>query len=521
MKIAYIILAHDDIPNVLRLANRLLSADDEDIVVVHWDKKGKQDIEKVAGETLNPAMRSRLHFSQRIDVGWGEYSMIEATLAVLEKIQETGLNPDYVVLLSGADYPIRSTVMLKQFLEANNGKEFIECVDPKIDRWVKQGLSTERYEVFHYINWRPHPKLFTISEKFQKKIGIKRKMPLGLQPRLGSQWWALTWKTLSVLLAISKKPQVKSFFKRTWVPDEMYFQTLVHKIAPTNVVSSNLTFYHFDDSGKPLVFYNDHYDFLLRQPRFFARKISPYASWLRDKLDQSAIASTPNQTIDVADLKLSEKDTFSHKYFNDMKWEGLPGRRIIGKQNNPWRGDLEWNRQRYFVVIAPPGINATALQRQVNALPGVILYGDLFASEAIDYNLPGKEHPLYPADKIALRDFHKTNFLNDIIHYNRGVVTGFIQRSEKVYGITDQLIWDKNCKMILLMRDDLSTEESFHEQARKAFHIKRMEAYLPEAEKAGKKLLVIHCESSQPSADVAALIVRFLQEKKPNLVVGD
>jgi hypothetical protein len=517
MKIAYIILGHDDIPIVLRLVTRLLSADDDDIVVIHWDKKSKQDIEKAAGETLDQKIRSRVYFSQRIDVGWGEYSMIEATLAALEKIQDTGVKTDYVVLLSGADYPIRSTAELKQFLEVNNGKEFIECVDPTKDRWVQQGLSTERYEVFHYINWRTHPVLFSKSEKFQKKIGIKRKMPLGLEPRLGSQWWALTWKTLSVLLAISKKSQVRSFFKRTWVPDEMYFQTLAYKISPANIVSTNLTFYHFDDSGKPVVFYNDHYDFLQRQPRFFARKISPYASRLRDELDQSA--AVPRPPVKLADLLV--KDIYSYKYFNDMKWEGLPGRRIIGKQSDPWRGDLEWNRRRYFVVIASPDIDTDELQRQVNTLPGVVLYGDLFASESIDYNLPGKEHPLYPADKTTLRDFHKTNFLNDIIHYNPGVLTGFIQRSEKVYGITDQLMWDKNCKMVLLMRDNLSTEEPFHDQARKAFHIKRMAAYLPELEKAGKKPLVMRFDSDQPSPDAAALIVGFLQEKRPTLVAGN
>jgi hypothetical protein len=40
----------------------------------------------------------------------------------------------------------------------------------------------------------------------------------------------------------------------------------------------------FTDYGMPVTFYNDHYDLLLAQDYLFARKISPDAMELKDRL---------------------------------------------------------------------------------------------------------------------------------------------------------------------------------------------------------------------------------------------
>lgn len=75
------------------------------------------------------------------------------------------------------------------------------------------------------------------------------------------------------------------FFKTTWIPDETFFQTLVgHFIPSKEIRTRTLTFLVFSDYGMPAKFYNDHYEFLIRQDSLFARKISAGATALRQRL---------------------------------------------------------------------------------------------------------------------------------------------------------------------------------------------------------------------------------------------
>ena len=75
------------------------------------------------------------------------------------------------------------------------------------------------------------------------------------------------------------------FFSTTWIPDETFFQTLVRHLVPAHEIQTRpLTFLMFTDYGMPATFYNDHYDLLLSQDYLFARKISPEALGLKERL---------------------------------------------------------------------------------------------------------------------------------------------------------------------------------------------------------------------------------------------
>jgi hypothetical protein len=75
------------------------------------------------------------------------------------------------------------------------------------------------------------------------------------------------------------------FFRTTWIPDETFFQTLVRHLVPeAEIECRTLTFLMFSDYGMPVTFYNDHFDLLLTQDFLFARKISPGAIELKNRL---------------------------------------------------------------------------------------------------------------------------------------------------------------------------------------------------------------------------------------------
>ncbi len=486
MKLAFIILAHNDACNVLRLITRLTG--DDDLVTVHWDKNNPLDFQALAKRELSSDQLSNLHFCPRFAVQWGRWSMVEATLSALATSLAADANIDYVILLSGADYPLQSISALKAFLSQQQGKEFIECVDPEINPWVVQGLVKERYCQYHWFSWRSQRRLFDFSTKLQKKLGINRKLPENLKAHFGSQWWALTAASCQKILAISQRRAIRRFFNATWVPDELFFQTLIAATVPKEqIAGTGLTFYHFDNAGKPLVFYNDHLEFLCRQNYFFARKLSPEAKQLRKQLDDY-IDHNPNKT----------KPTSINKYLDDyqkfsaIQWRGIPNRRVIGKQNDAWYGDLEWNTQPYFVILSNTDAKLNPLQTALNQLPGIRCFGELFHGSYIDYSLLGHEHPFYPANKPALRNMKRPNFLVDLLTTNSSHFVGFILRLPSDNEMEKVVLYDPNATLIFIQPENNPINNGMQQiDWSGAFDNMIMQDHMQAARKAGKAFMVV------------------------------
>ena len=121
--------------------------------------------------------------------------------------------------------------------------------------------------------------LFDRFVEIQRTLNLKRKMPNGIIPHMGSQWWCLSRQTLSAILQDPERSTYDRFFRHVWIPDESYFQTLVRQYS-TNIESRSLTLSKFDFQGKPHIFYDDHLQLLRRSDCFVARKIWPHADRL-------------------------------------------------------------------------------------------------------------------------------------------------------------------------------------------------------------------------------------------------
>lgn len=504
MQLAFLILAHDHPYNLLRLATQLTR--DGDLAVIHWDKKNKFDVQTFLRSELSDADYSNVRFSNRFDVQWGGWSMVEATLACLEQVKNSARQVDYVVLLSGADYPIRPLSHLKAFLQSKYGYEFIEYVSPEKKRWVIQGLSKERYEYRHWVSWRKHRKLFNWLWQKQRSLGLRRQMPDGLVAHFGSQWWALTWKTASEILERSNIPRIKRFFKTTWVPDEMFFQTLAAAIVPEeNIGPRGLTFYHFTPQGRPVVFYNDHLEFLKQQEFFFARKISPYAEALRDALDSHMDAASGQPLPEI----WLRKRAGQLEYFLNLQWRAIPNKRVIGKVDDPWYGDLEWNRLHYFIILVPDGADIEPLRSILNRHPGICCYGELFNPYRIDYALPGAEHPSYPEKNWALRDMKRPNFLCDMIHLEPQKVIGCIMRVPPHHEMVDVAIYDPRAMLVVCLPDSAeSYEVTSTVFSKRTFDDMVMGDRLIQIQKAGKMPIIARLSSYHLSEKQAESIAQ-------------
>ncbi|MFV0490412.1 MAG: DUF5928 domain-containing protein [Pseudorhodobacter sp.] len=281
-KIAYILLCHKDPEGIIAQADRLTAAGD--YVAIHFDARAGQAAFDLIRDRIggNPGV---VFAKRRIKCGWGGWSLVAATLHAVRAAVEAFPRATHFYMLSGDCMPIKSAEYAHDLLDREE-VDFIESFDFFKSGWIKTGIQEERLIYRHWFNERSQKQLFYAMLGIQKHLGLTRRIPSDLQIQIGSQWWCLRRRTMEAVLNFcDNRRDVMRFFRTTWIPDETFFQTLVRHLVPEHEISTRtLTFLMFTDYGLPVTFYNDHYDLLLSQDYLFARKISPEARELKQRL---------------------------------------------------------------------------------------------------------------------------------------------------------------------------------------------------------------------------------------------
>ena len=281
-KIAFILLCHKDPEAIIKQVERLTAVGD--YVAIHFDASANPahfaKIEEALGGNPNVAFAVK-----RIKCGWGEWSLVQATLYAVEAAVDKFPRATHFYMLSGDCQPIKTADYIHEYLD-NNDCDFVESFDYFESDWIKTGMKEERLIYRHFFNERTQKWRFYTSFEIQKRLGLTREIPEDLQIQIGSQWWCLRRRTIEAILDFTRaRKDVMRFFRTTWIPDETFFQTLVRHLIPEKEIRTRtLTFLMFTDYGMPLTFYNDHYDLLLSQDYLFARKVSPEAVELKERL---------------------------------------------------------------------------------------------------------------------------------------------------------------------------------------------------------------------------------------------
>jgi hypothetical protein len=449
MKISYIIVAHQNPSIVIRLVDTLVKAGHT--VALHYDKKASQaDYDQIVR-----AFQSNLsvRFARRMKVRWGQWSICKATLNCIEEIAAAGWEPDYVYYASGSDYPIRSSEELVAFLTRNKGKEFIEGVPTDKQRWVKGGPQEERYQYRFWFNWREQYWRATTMLKIQKKLGLKRKFPLGLEPYMGSQWWVLTWKTLNRVMEFANRPEIVRFFETTLIPDELFFQTLVCNTVPASrIVSRPLTLYQFSDYMVPVIYCADRVEYLLRQPFFMARKLSAHRRQMYDVLDEvwfGRVKTAPFTNDRVATISPEYEDhRLKHR-------DGIKGTPLYGKPIDRWYEDLARVEETFFAVIGLSVSELNIAYRFLSCSQKIRCHGQIFHPNCIEFSYGASEFAGYECDAIQLRNSSAPNFLANLVRAEPNRMTGFLVKSGHGWHVPEIIFNRPNPRALLLRGDPL------------------------------------------------------------------
>lgn len=407
MSLGVVMLVHTAFDRAEQVIRHLVAAGCP--VVVHVDRK-------VAGRHYD-ALRAALvdfdtvRFSPRFRCEWGSWGIVAATQTASEMLLREFPELRHVYLMSGACLPLRPIAELQAYLDAHPDTDFIESATTADVPWTVGGLSEERFTLRFPFSWRRHRRLFDDYVKLQRWLRFRRRIPEGLVPHMGSQWWCLTRRTLSAILEDPRRAEYDRYFRRVWIPDESYFQSLARLWSP-RIESRSLTLSKFDFQGKPHVFYDDHLQLLRRSDCFVARKIWPQAGKLYRVFlnpgNAERLRAEPNPgRIDRIFASAVE-----------LRTKGRPGLWMQSRfPHDGWENGITaapWSVFEGFADLFPD------FETWLARTTGLRVHGHLFAPDRVEFE--GRQPTFTGAlsDRAAIRDHHPEMFLRNLIWNTRG-----------------------------------------------------------------------------------------------------
>jgi hypothetical protein len=264
MRLAYIVTAYKNPDQAVRLIRRL-DADDVHFFV-HVDKKtNESDYARIVRPLANVP---HVHLLDRHRCDWGGFGHVKATLKGLAEIERRRLEPDYVLLLTGQDYPIVTNAAIKECLARSNGASFLSHFPLPSDEWEGGGLP--RIDRWHI---RIRGRHYVVAGH---RLSIERNIPLGLRPFGGSSYWCLSWRCVDYTNRfVRENPSYVRFFRYVDVPDEIFFQTIIlNSPLRETVVDDDLRYVHWQDwnDARPAILGTEDFDAVMSSGKLFARK---------------------------------------------------------------------------------------------------------------------------------------------------------------------------------------------------------------------------------------------------------
>lgn len=266
MRIAFIVLAHHKPRDVVRLVKRLSVSDAP--VYLHVDKKTDVTIFRQMIDELQKL--PNLDLLPRHRCQWGGFGMVAATLDGMGAALARGA--DYVVLLSGQDYPIKPYDELYKFLEINRGLSFLEYFSLPREDWGGEG-GMQRFK-HRKVGMGP----LTVrlrNRRFLSWLPCSYDVPHGYHPYQGGSWWLMHASAVGeVLHHVREMPDFVRAFHRVSSPDESFFQTILLNSGHREWIVNDDCRYEDWSAGEdhPAILTMNHFERLRQARGFFARK---------------------------------------------------------------------------------------------------------------------------------------------------------------------------------------------------------------------------------------------------------
>lgn len=271
LKIAFLITAYNKPDQLVKLINLLGVKNGYENIFVHLDKKCEID-----PATIKSMTNANIQVLKKHKVYWGGFNQLKSILSLV-KIASDKKKYDFMVLLSGQDLPITSYENVKEFLSNNIGSSFITSEKMPLEYWnYKQGLGrTQWFWFMDHMFIRGIHKLHIISHYIYNKFNLIRPSSRGIEFYGGSDWWMLPGEIAEYCLnEFETNKKIRKCFKYSFIPSEMYFQTVINNSLYSDTITNDSKRYtHWEsNSGHPELLTTKYKDTLIESKCLFARK---------------------------------------------------------------------------------------------------------------------------------------------------------------------------------------------------------------------------------------------------------
>lgn len=282
LKHVFLVTAYQDAPTLNRLVGKLLSYGQ---VLIHIDKNSPlqaKDVETHEG----------VQVYKKYKVNWGSYHHLKSVLFLLREAMR--LDPDYVHVITGQDYPIVSAETFDAFFAGHEGKTFLDYEAVPEGSWMQ-----ERYSYYWFTDCVEHPKSFDFMPhpvigkllRWQKRLGVKRQHIGGFATN--EVYKGMVYVSLHLDAAryvvnyLSKHRAFERSLRTCLIPEEFCFQTiLVNSSLRDTLVNDNLRYmdWQFRDGISPCVLNETDYDAIKTSGKLIMRKVSAQSNQLIELL---------------------------------------------------------------------------------------------------------------------------------------------------------------------------------------------------------------------------------------------
>lgn len=239
MKNAYLIMVHHR-PDLLH--ELLMALDDpRNDIYLHIDKKAS-DL-----DWNTTVEKAKVVVIPAISVNWGGYSQVDCEYRLLKAALSDG-HHDYYHLMTGVTYPIKSQDYINEFLEENNGIEYVGF-DNKKDysfRVKYKHLFCEEGKIPGF-EGKVKFKLRDYFLTLQRIAGVDHFKKYNMVCKKGCAYWSITEAFAKYV--VSKEKLVHEMLVDSISGDEIFVQTLLYNSS-------------FQDNARDL---NDEYNGCMRE----------------------------------------------------------------------------------------------------------------------------------------------------------------------------------------------------------------------------------------------------------------
>lgn len=283
--VVFLVASHTRPAQVVRLAGRLLGDSERARVLVHHDPTGV------------PVDRARLAHPRLAfvpdpaPVRWGDFSQVAMFLRSARHALATA-PCDWLVTLSGQDYPLRPVGALEAFLAATDRDGFIEGAAVAVPPFARRltGGADEFAQRYLY-RWRavaPGGRRRAAAALWPRRL--RRELPDGrllvARPRRrlpfdaafrcyrGADWVTLSRRAVVAALAETEaRPDLVAHYRATVLPTESFVHTLLHNDPALHLSHDYARYTRWrPGSAHPEVLTSADLEALRASPAFFARK---------------------------------------------------------------------------------------------------------------------------------------------------------------------------------------------------------------------------------------------------------